>query len=274
MSSARNLINISEFTRKIEVDNQIPIQYYYNIADNLLKEANNHRQENNIIDLYILLLRYAGILSETIPFHRDYITSNDTEKRSYKKKLLDVIHELESLRPEVEREITKVNKEHALKEQNRLNNLRKVQDVSQASSSRQPAVSRMASLWPVNKQARHSRLTLTIRRPVVPETVPSAPPIENLVIDDNTPVQSGLSESSFVDSSSSTTEKLLKRHDGGSTNTASSCIICFEAAIEGACVPCGHMAGCMSCLNEIKAKTWGCPVCLTKIQLVLRLYAV
>ncbi|XP_009766203.1 AMSH-like ubiquitin thioesterase 3 [Nicotiana sylvestris] len=265
MSSARNPIDIRECTRKIEVDNQIPIQYYYRIADNLLKEANNHRQENNIIDLYVLLLRYAGILSETIPFHRDYITSTDTEKRPYKKKLLDVVGELESLRPEVE---------HALKEQNRLSNLRKAQDVSQASSSRQTPVSRMASLWPDNKQARHSRLTLNIRRPVIPETVPSAPPIDNLVMDDNAPVPSDLDESSFVDSSSSTTEKLSKRHDGGSTNTASSCIICFEAAIEGACVPCGHMAGCMSCLNEIKAKSWGCPVCRTKIELVLRLYAV
>ncbi|OIT39916.1 PREDICTED: AMSH-like ubiquitin thioesterase 3 [Nicotiana attenuata] len=274
MSRARNPINIREFTRKIEVDNQIPIQYYYRIADNFLKEANNHRQENNIIDLYILLLRYAGILSETIPFHRDYITSNDTEKRSYRKKLLDVVRELESIRPEVEKETTKVNKEHALKEQNRLNNLRKAQDVSQASSSRQPPVSRMASLWPDNKQARHSRLTLNIRRPVIPGTVPSAPPIDNLVIDNNAPLPSDLDESSFVDSSSSTTEKLTKRHDGGSTNTASSCIICFEAAIEGACVPCGHMAGCMSCLNEIKAKSWGCPVCRTKIELVLRLYAV
>ncbi|XP_060181496.1 AMSH-like ubiquitin thioesterase 3 [Lycium barbarum] len=258
-------INIREATRKIEVDHRIPLKFYYKTADNLLKQANIYRQENNIIDLYILLLRYAGIIAETIPFHRDYSASNHTEKISYKKKLLDVLRELECLRPQVEREINKVNREHALKEQIRLNN---------ASSSRQSPHSRMASLWPDNKQTRHSRLTLTIPRPANPEVVPSAPPIENLIIDDDAPLQSGSAESSFVDSSSSTTENLSKRQDEGSSNAASSCIICYEAPIEGACVPCGHMAGCMSCLNEIKAKSWGCPVCRTKIELVLRLYAV
>ncbi|KAJ0966494.1 hypothetical protein J5N97_023411 [Dioscorea zingiberensis] len=53
-----------------------------------------------------------------------------------------------------------------------------------------------------------------------------------------------------------------------------SCVICLDAPVEGACIPCGHMAGCMSCLNEIKAKKWGCPVCRAKIDQVIRLYAV
>uniref|UniRef100_A0A803M7M3 RING-type domain-containing protein n=1 Tax=Chenopodium quinoa TaxID=63459 RepID=A0A803M7M3_CHEQI len=52
------------------------------------------------------------------------------------------------------------------------------------------------------------------------------------------------------------------------------CVICWEAPVEGACVPCGHMAGCMSCLSEIKSKKGLCPVCQTKIDKVLRLYAV
>ncbi|KZV43578.1 hypothetical protein F511_20840 [Dorcoceras hygrometricum] len=55
---------------------------------------------------------------------------------------------------------------------------------------------------------------------------------------------------------------------------SSSCTICLDAPLEGACVPCGHMAGCMSCLNEIKAKKWGCPVCRSKIDQVIRIYAV
>ncbi|XP_073048849.1 putative E3 ubiquitin-protein ligase XBAT35 [Primulina eburnea] len=55
---------------------------------------------------------------------------------------------------------------------------------------------------------------------------------------------------------------------------SSSCTICLDAPLEGACVPCGHMAGCMSCLNEIKAKKWGCPVCRSKIDRVIRIYAV
>ncbi|RVW46884.1 putative E3 ubiquitin-protein ligase XBOS34 [Vitis vinifera] len=55
---------------------------------------------------------------------------------------------------------------------------------------------------------------------------------------------------------------------------SSSCVICWEAPIEGACIPCGHMAGCMTCLNEIKAKKGVCPVCRAKIQQVIKLYAV
>nr|TKS04970.1 hypothetical protein D5086_0000138520 [Populus alba] len=55
---------------------------------------------------------------------------------------------------------------------------------------------------------------------------------------------------------------------------ASSCIICWEAPVEGACNPCGHMAGCMACLSEIKAKKGVCPVCRSNINQVLRLYAV
>ncbi|KAM3356592.1 AMSH-like ubiquitin thioesterase 3 [Capsicum galapagoense] len=266
MSSGKKPINIIEATRKLEVDHRIPLQYYYKIAHNLLKKASIYRQENNIIDLYILQLRYASLITETIPFHREYSTSNHREKIYYKKKLLDVLRELECLRPEVEREISKVNREHALKELHWQNN---------ESSSRQQPLSRMASLWPNNKQTRHSRLTLNIRVSTPEVVVPSAPPIENLVIGDEAPSQTSSSESSFADSSSATTENSSKKtHDEGCSRTASSCIICYESPIEGACVPCGHMAGCMSCLNEIKAKSWGCPVCRAEIELVLRLYAV
>lgn len=56
--------------------------------------------------------------------------------------------------------------------------------------------------------------------------------------------------------------------------SASTCTICLDAPVEGACVPCGHMAGCMSCLMEIRAMKWGCPICRTEIDQVVRLYAV
>lgn len=52
------------------------------------------------------------------------------------------------------------------------------------------------------------------------------------------------------------------------------CVICLDAPAEGACIPCGHVAGCMSCLKEIKEKKWGCPVCRAKIDQVVKLYAV
>ncbi|KAF9595400.1 hypothetical protein IFM89_000318 [Coptis chinensis] len=46
----------------------------------------------------------------------------------------------------------------------------------------------------------------------------------------------------------------------------SSCAICLDAPIEGACIPCGHMPGCMSCLSNIEVNSWGCPICRAKIQ--------
>ncbi|XP_055830530.1 putative E3 ubiquitin-protein ligase XBAT35 [Solanum dulcamara] len=52
------------------------------------------------------------------------------------------------------------------------------------------------------------------------------------------------------------------------------CIICWEASVEGACVPCGHMVGCMQCLNQIKSKKGECPVCRVKIDMVIKLYSV
>ncbi|KAF9601367.1 hypothetical protein IFM89_019099 [Coptis chinensis] len=54
----------------------------------------------------------------------------------------------------------------------------------------------------------------------------------------------------------------------------STCVICLDAPIEGACIPCGHLSGCMSCLNEIQGKKWGCPVCRAKIKQVVKIYAV
>ncbi|KAL8162784.1 hypothetical protein V2J09_014273 [Rumex salicifolius] len=51
---------------------------------------------------------------------------------------------------------------------------------------------------------------------------------------------------------------------------SSACVVCLDATVEGACVPCGHMAGCISCLNEVKAKNWGCPICRAKIDQIIR----
>ncbi|XP_062080349.1 putative E3 ubiquitin-protein ligase XBAT34 [Humulus lupulus] len=62
------------------------------------------------------------------------------------------------------------------------------------------------------------------------------------------------------------------KKDGG--DSSSSCVICWEAPIEGACIPCGHMAGCMSCLTEIKAKKGVCPVCRSVMDQVVKIYAV
>ncbi|KAJ9182288.1 hypothetical protein P3X46_006300 [Hevea brasiliensis] len=107
-----------------------------------------------------------------------------------------------------------------------------------------------------------------------PDSVPSALSIIDESVEDG-PIHYPSIDSSPIDMSSPPVEKLIastgeKKEDGGS----SSCVICLDAPIEGACIPCGHMAGCMSCLNEITTKKWGCPVCRAKIDQVVRLYAV
>lgn len=65
-----------------------------------------------------------------------------------------------------------------------------------------------------------------------------------------------------------------EKESNNNNNDSSTCVICLDAPVEGACIPCGHMAGCMSCLTEVKGKNWGCPVCRSKIDQVVRLYAV
>jgi hypothetical protein len=106
------------------------------------------------------------------------------------------------------------------------------------------------------------------------DSVPSAPPSVDELIEDG-PIHYPSIDSSPLDISSLPIENLPentgeKKEDGGS----SSCVICLDAPVEGACIPCGHMVGCMSCLKEIKAKKWGCPVCRATIHQVVRLYAV
>lgn len=125
-----------------------------------------------------------------------------------------------------------------------------------------------------NISAAVSRINI-ISASVSSASVPSAPPIPEVVLDGG-PIHYPSIDFSPVDWSVPATEdgtsvtNDVKDEEGSS----SSCVICWEAPIEGACIPCGHMAGCMSCLNKIKANKGVCPVCRTKINQVVRLYAV
>lgn len=104
-----------------------------------------------------------------------------------------------------------------------------------------------------------------------PSPSPSAPPIADAEFDDG-PIHYPSIDPSPVDlSSPAITAAVGKKQDD---QASSSCVICLDAPVEGACIPCGHMAGCMSCLNDIKSKKWGCPVCRAKIDQIIRLYAV
>lgn len=102
-------IDVDSLARKVDVDSRIPLRYYYRIADNLLKQASIYREENNIVDLYIILLRFISLVSETIPYHRDYRSSLPNERTAYKRKSRFVLDELESLKPEFSRQLEKLN---------------------------------------------------------------------------------------------------------------------------------------------------------------------
>eukprot|EP00262_Sarcandra_glabra_P002942 TRINITY_DN1335_c0_g1_i1.p1 TRINITY_DN1335_c0_g1~~TRINITY_DN1335_c0_g1_i1.p1 ORF type:complete len:498 (+),score=80.51 TRINITY_DN1335_c0_g1_i1:171-1664(+) len=110
--------------------------------------------------------------------------------------------------------------------------------------------------------------------PPTAASIPSAPPIP----EESTyagPIAYPSIDSSPVDISMPTMEiRPGTSEPKGDPGTSSSCVICFDAPVEGACIPCGHMAGCISCLNEIKDKKWGCPVCRAEIDQVIKIYAV
>ncbi|XP_072983559.1 probable E3 ubiquitin-protein ligase XBOS34 [Typha latifolia] len=121
--------------------------------------------------------------------------------------------------------------------------------------------------------------------PIVAETFFSGPiqypSIDSSPVDINVPtmyISSGASETKLGSSSASDNSRKQTnsevKEDSDSASASGGCVICLDAPVEGACIPCGHMAGCMSCLREIELKNWGCPVCRAKIDQVVRLYAV
>ncbi|XP_020600099.1 AMSH-like ubiquitin thioesterase 1 [Phalaenopsis equestris] len=109
MKSPR-VISIAASAPRLDVDNRISLRNYYRIANNLIKQADIYREEKNIIDLYVMLLRFSSLITETIPYHRDYHASLQGEKLIFKKKLLHVMSELEALKPEVQQCIEELNR--------------------------------------------------------------------------------------------------------------------------------------------------------------------
>ncbi|KAK4794593.1 hypothetical protein SAY86_012587 [Trapa natans] len=112
-SAGTGRINIAASTQRLDVDNRISLRYYYRIVDNILKQADIFREENNVIDLYVMLMRFSSLGTETIPCHRDYKTSLPVAKNSLKKKLLNVLTELEELKPVVLRKIDELNRKYS-----------------------------------------------------------------------------------------------------------------------------------------------------------------
>ncbi|XP_057819432.1 AMSH-like ubiquitin thioesterase 1 isoform X2 [Cryptomeria japonica] len=105
----KNALDLAYTSQKVvAVDNRIPIRYYYRIASNLINQARVYREENNIVDLYTILIRFSSLVSETIPQHQDYPTYAAKEKR-----LQEIVDELEALKPTVQRQVGELNKRDA-----------------------------------------------------------------------------------------------------------------------------------------------------------------
>ncbi|XP_028800137.1 AMSH-like ubiquitin thioesterase 1 [Neltuma alba] len=113
MRSSSDTINIAAIAQRLDVDNRIAIRFYYRIADNILKQADIFRAEKNIIDLYVMLLRFSSLVSETIPCHRDYKASPQSKKVALRKKLLNSLDELEELKPLVQQKVNEPNRPRA-----------------------------------------------------------------------------------------------------------------------------------------------------------------
>ncbi|KAK4280794.1 hypothetical protein QN277_012369 [Acacia crassicarpa] len=113
MRSSSDTINFAAVAQRLDVDNRISIPFYYRIADNILKQADIFRAEKNIIDLYVMLLRFSSLVSETIPCHHDYKASPQSKKVALRKKLLNSLNELEELKPLVQQKINELNRPQA-----------------------------------------------------------------------------------------------------------------------------------------------------------------
>lgn len=61
------------------------------------------------MELYILLLRFSSLVGETIPEHQDYRASSPKERADYTQRLKRVLSELEKLKPEVFKQVEKLN---------------------------------------------------------------------------------------------------------------------------------------------------------------------
>lgn len=74
------------------------IQKYYASADLLLRQASQYRSKRNDEQLYVMLMRFASLLIETIPSHKDF-AKGDPKYAQLKKVLTDKIFpELDSVK--------------------------------------------------------------------------------------------------------------------------------------------------------------------------------
>jgi hypothetical protein len=57
------------------------------------------------------------------------------------------------------------------------------------------------------------------------------------------------------------------------SNARSECVICMDAPKDAICIPCGHIAGCFTCLQALHTCPSGqCPICRVSMTNVIKIY--
>ena len=54
--------------------------------------------------------------------------------------------------------------------------------------------------------------------------------------------------------------------------SSQACIVCFEKAMEAACIPCGHRCLCIDCADRFRHPGSKCPVCREPLVLVCKIW--
>eukprot|EP00271_Cylindrocystis_brebissonii_P021167 TRINITY_DN7423_c0_g1_i1.p1 TRINITY_DN7423_c0_g1~~TRINITY_DN7423_c0_g1_i1.p1 ORF type:complete len:536 (-),score=65.39 TRINITY_DN7423_c0_g1_i1:206-1813(-) len=97
-------VDIVAKTKKKEVDQRLALKFYYRAADMALKQADIYRREGNLIELYVLLVRFISLVVETIPQHKEFNSpAYFVEQREFKAKARSILAELEEIKAEVQR---------------------------------------------------------------------------------------------------------------------------------------------------------------------------
>jgi hypothetical protein len=58
------------------------------------------------------------------------------------------------------------------------------------------------------------------------------------------------------------------KKDNDDTSPANPCVLCLTEEKRLACIPCGHLATCVSCGHSLRS----CPICRRKIDAFVRIY--
>jgi hypothetical protein len=88
------------------------------------------------------------------------------------------------------------------------------------------------------------------------------------------PTSSGRSSSNDASAEASRDQRSSSATDFAQPGTLSArdCVVCMDAPRDAICVPCGHIAGCFSCLRTIVQASSECPICRAHVDTVVRVY--